>query len=48
MIRVEGSTDGLNWILFSTTPIMLEARQRGADCILKTKYTHVRLNKGDD
>ena len=42
-MKIEGSTNGVNWILFATKDDMNEARLAAARCIVKTQHTHVRI-----
>ena len=43
MKQIEGSLDGIKWIPYAIKNDELEARQAAASCILKTKYTQVRI-----
>jgi len=43
MIKVEGSTDGVKWVLFATTHSLLDARKSASKCIQHTKHTQVRI-----
>lgn len=41
--RVCGSSDGVDWQVYTYAGSMSEARQRAATCILKTQHTHIRI-----
>ena len=43
MIKIEGSTDGVKWTLFSKKDTMNEARRAASNCVLMTKHTQVRI-----
>ena len=45
MKQVEGSADGIKWVLFATTNDMSEARQAASKCVLYTKHTQVRITE---
>ncbi len=45
MKRIEGSTDGIKWVLFATTNDITEARRAASKCVLMTKHTQVRITE---
>ena len=43
MIKIEGSIDGKNWVLFRKVEDIEAARNVASKCILYTKHTQVRI-----
>jgi len=45
MKKIEGSSNGVQWILFATRDDIDEARKAAARCMLDTQHTHVRITE---
>ena len=43
MLRIEASSNGLDWFLYAKKNNMADARQAAAKCIIATNHTQIRI-----